>query len=368
MAPSQQQNSQVCCLHGSGSGYPGIWGFLRQKKTASACVMQPTKLPLGILDKAGADSKSISSLPAWDGDSFGMLVLATGLWNPLRSCSSHRKWASLGVLVVTVGMGRPLGLWSRHWGLKILSDPGPEVQPEWSQGALWEPRSLSRDVPGASFGMSGRGQPGFLGRHPLGRPVLAPGKRSRSPHVLRDPGSEMSPAAGAGVPSAATPGPARAPPRRVPPHPARPRGGPSGARAASGARPAPGECERDGASSSPSPSRSLPPSPSPARGAAPALSRASPRNRGRSERRRKKRVHLRERGGPGPHPGCPLSTLGAPSAPPSALGWSSRSARGSHPGHGTFPSRRSRVGPARRCPGAHEEPLVGTGSSRKASP
>lgn len=54
-------------------------GLLKAEITASACVMQPTKLPLGILDKAGADCKSISSLAAWDGDSFGILLLATGL-------------------------------------------------------------------------------------------------------------------------------------------------------------------------------------------------------------------------------------------------------------------------------------------------
>lgn len=49
--------------------------------------MQPTKLPLGILHKAGANCESIYSLAAWDGNSFGILLLATGLENPLGFCS-----------------------------------------------------------------------------------------------------------------------------------------------------------------------------------------------------------------------------------------------------------------------------------------
>lgn len=83
--------------------------------------MQPTKLPLGILDRAGADYKNISSLAVWDGDSFGILELATGLENPL------------GFLFLTPGMGY-------HLGSRLL---------QWGWGALWSSFSGTRD--GQSF-------------------------------------------------------------------------------------------------------------------------------------------------------------------------------------------------------------------------
>lgn len=192
-----------------------------------------------------------------------------------------------------------------HQGRTILSDPGPELLPWWSQGVLWEHRTRFRDVSGAFFGLSGRGQPGSLSilRGP------SPGTRKEIP----EPGCPWGcgfrddPGCGRGRPQRRHPRPR--------PRPSRPaQGRPYGGTGASGAAPAPGECERDGASSPPFPSRPHPalhPHPRTLhRGAAPGLSRAPPRSRGRNERRR----NPPGAGGTRPPP------LGVTSAPPSALG------------------------------------------------
>lgn len=182
--------------------------------------------------------------------------------------------------------------------------------------------------------MSGRAQPGFLRRHPLGCPVPAPGKGSRSPHVLRDRGSEMTPAAGASVPGAATPGPARAHPRRVPPRPgAALRGhGPRAERdrhrvSASGMR---------HSHSRPHPGLSTP---FPCAGSGPGSEPRPPRSRGRSERRRKPRSPpgAGETRDPAPTPGVTSAPSERPQHRPPR--WAGATAAPVAPTLGTAPSR-----------------------------
>lgn len=60
-------------------------GSFKAGITPLVSVMQPKRLPLGVLHRAGADRKSISNLDAWDGAYFGILGLA--LECPLGSCS-----------------------------------------------------------------------------------------------------------------------------------------------------------------------------------------------------------------------------------------------------------------------------------------
>jgi len=90
-------------------------GPFKAEITTSACVMQPARLPLGVLHRAGADRKSISNTDVWDGPSFGILVLG---WSILKDPGpSTGGGASFGILVLAPGMGASFGILVLEWDI-----------------------------------------------------------------------------------------------------------------------------------------------------------------------------------------------------------------------------------------------------------